>query len=77
MMEKICQHCGYNWVPRVADPKECPVCKRRLRRPVNTEKAEQAEKTNGLLGILSKLQKGAQETINVQTLERLRRSEGK
>ena len=36
MMEKICQHCGYNWVPRVADPKECPVCKRRLQRPVNT-----------------------------------------
>lgn len=25
-----CPHCGYTWEPRVAKPKQCPVCKRYL-----------------------------------------------
>lgn len=26
-----CPHCRYVWIPRVAKPKECPVCKRYLK----------------------------------------------
>lgn len=26
-----CPHCRYVWIPRVANPKECPVCKRYLK----------------------------------------------
>ncbi|HHT9145528.1 MAG TPA: RCKP-type rubredoxin-like domain-containing protein [Candidatus Wunengus sp. YC61] len=34
-MEKIkCPKCGYEWEPRVKNPKECPECKKRLRREV-------------------------------------------
>ena len=25
-----CPYCGYTWEPRVAKPKQCPVCKRYL-----------------------------------------------
>jgi len=25
-----CPHCGYEWKPRVKNPKECPRCKYRL-----------------------------------------------
>jgi rubrerythrin len=25
-----CSFCGYEWVPRVENPKECPNCKRRF-----------------------------------------------
>ncbi len=24
-----CKHCGYEWVPRKPNPKECPFCKNR------------------------------------------------
>lgn len=26
---KICKKCGYEWTPKVAQPKECPQCKAR------------------------------------------------
>ncbi|MHC1577321.1 MAG: hypothetical protein ACXQT6_01325 [Candidatus Methanospirareceae archaeon] len=29
-----CPYCGYEWEPRVRRPKECPLCKRYLIRPV-------------------------------------------
>jgi len=25
-----CEHCEYNWKPRVENPKSCPRCKRRF-----------------------------------------------
>jgi rubrerythrin len=25
-----CPKCGYTWIPRVKNPKECPRCKKRL-----------------------------------------------
>jgi len=29
-MEKlVCQKCGYSWIPRTLEPKECPKCKSR------------------------------------------------
>jgi len=31
---KKCPFCGYEWEPRVRRPKECPLCKRYLIRPV-------------------------------------------
>jgi len=31
MLPKIkCPYCGYEWIPRVANPKKCPRCGRRL-----------------------------------------------
>jgi len=24
----ICPYCGYEWTPRIKNPKECPRCKR-------------------------------------------------
>jgi len=29
-MKSKCPYCGYVWTPRVANPKECPRCKRRI-----------------------------------------------
>jgi len=26
-----CEGCGYSWIPRVTEPRECPNCKRRLK----------------------------------------------
>jgi predicted Zn-ribbon and HTH transcriptional regulator len=26
----ICEHCEYDWSPRVSTPKSCPRCKRRF-----------------------------------------------
>lgn len=28
--QKICPFCGYEWTSRVAEPKECPKCKKRI-----------------------------------------------
>lgn len=33
-MKIKCKYCGYEWTPRVKDPKECPRCKRRLDYPI-------------------------------------------
>jgi len=33
-----CPHCGYEWMPRVEKPKECPVCKRYLISPKSKRK---------------------------------------
>ncbi|GAI37344.1 unnamed protein product, partial [marine sediment metagenome] len=30
LRKRKCPRCGYEWTPRVADPKECPRCKGRL-----------------------------------------------
>jgi len=30
MANITCPHCSYEWMPRVAEPKECPKCKRQL-----------------------------------------------
>lgn len=28
-MKKIkCENCGYEWIPKVKNPKQCPTCKR-------------------------------------------------
>ena len=39
-----CPKCGYKWMPRTAEPKECPFCKCRLDR--RRWKEEQAKKEN-------------------------------
>jgi len=33
-----CPYCGYEWEPRVRRPKECPLCKRYLIRPVKRKR---------------------------------------
>lgn len=30
MNELTCKRCGYRWVPRTVEPKECPSCKTRF-----------------------------------------------
>jgi hypothetical protein len=30
MDAKNCHHCGYDWIPRKADPKKCPQCQNSL-----------------------------------------------
>jgi len=30
MEKKVCPHCGYEWIPRVENPKKCPRCARWL-----------------------------------------------
>jgi len=36
----VCVKCGYKWIPRVSEPKECPQCKSRYWKNSSSEKTE-------------------------------------
>lgn len=42
--KKCCPKCGYEWEPRVKNPKECPECKKRLRAENSELRNETKEK---------------------------------